>query len=89
MFAGTGGAARSCHEGERYGGNVIVTEVDPVKAIEAVMDGFRVMKLEQAMPFADIVVTVTGNVNVVDEKHLRTARTGQFCKFRALQQRGE
>ncbi|NLC68706.1 MAG: adenosylhomocysteinase [Clostridiaceae bacterium] len=58
------------------GANVIVTEVDPVKAIEAVMDGFRVMKLEQAMPFADIVVTVTGNVDVVDEKHFAMARDG-------------
>lgn len=58
------------------GANVIVTEVDPVKAIEAVMDGFRVMKLEQAMPIADIVVTVTGNMSVVDEKHFKIARDG-------------
>lgn len=58
------------------GANVIVTEVDPVKAIEAVMDGFRVMKLEQAMPFADIVITVTGDLNVVDEKHLLLSKDG-------------
>lgn len=58
------------------GANVIVTEVDPVKAIEAVMDGFRVMKLEQAMPFADIVITVTGDLNVVDEKHMKIAKDG-------------
>jgi len=58
------------------GANVIVTEVDPVKAIEAVMDGFRVMKLEDAMPFADIIITVTGNLNVVDEKHLKLAKDG-------------
>lgn len=58
------------------GANVIVTEVDPVKAIEAVMDGFRVMKLEQAMPIADIVITVTGDLNVVDEKHLSIAKDG-------------
>jgi len=58
------------------GANVIVTEVDPVKAIEAVMDGFRVMKLEDAMPFADIIITVTGDLNVVDEKHLKLAKDG-------------
>lgn len=58
------------------GANVIVTEVDHVKAIEAVMDGFRVMKLEEAMPFADIIITVTGNLNVVDEKHISMAKDG-------------
>jgi adenosylhomocysteinase len=58
------------------GANVIITEVDPIKAIEAVMDGFRVMKLEQAMPIADIVITVTGNCNIVDEKHFKLAKDG-------------
>jgi adenosylhomocysteinase len=58
------------------GANVIVTEVDHVKAIEAVMEGFRVMKLEQAMPIADIVITVTGDLNVVDEKHIKLAKDG-------------
>jgi adenosylhomocysteinase len=53
-----------------------VTEVDHVKAIEAVMDGFRVMKLEDAMSFADVIITVTGNLNVVDEKHIRLAKDG-------------
>lgn len=58
------------------GANVIVTEIDHVKAIEAVMDGFRVMRLEDAMPIADVVITVTGNLNVVDEKHIRLAKNG-------------
>ena len=58
------------------GANVTVTEVNPVKAIEAVMDGFRVMKLEDAMSFADIIITVTGDINVVDEKHVRLAKDG-------------
>lgn len=58
------------------GANVIVTEVDPVKAIEAVMDGFRMMKLEQVMLIADVVITVTGGLNVVDEKHLVLAKDG-------------
>ncbi len=58
------------------GANVTVTEVDHVKAIEAVMDGFRVMRLEDAMPFADIVITVTGDLNVVDEKHILASKDG-------------
>jgi adenosylhomocysteinase len=58
------------------GANVVVTEVDHIKAIEAVMDGFRVMKLEDAMSFVDIIITVTGNLNVVDEKHIRLAKDG-------------
>ncbi len=58
------------------GANVIVTEVDHVKAIEAVMEGFRVMKLEEAMPIADIVITVTGDLNVVDERHIKLAKNG-------------
>ncbi len=58
------------------GANVMVTEVDPIKAIEAMMDGFKVVKLEQAMPYADIVVTVTGGLNVVDQKHMELAKDG-------------
>jgi len=58
------------------GANVIVTEVDHIKAIEAAMDGFRVMKLEKAMPFADIIITVTGDLNVVDKKHFELAKDG-------------
>ncbi len=58
------------------GADVIVTEVDHVKAIEAVMDGFRVMRLIDAMPEADIVITVTGNLNVVDTKHIEAAKDG-------------
>lgn len=58
------------------GANVTVTEVDHIKAIEAVMDGFRVMKLEEAMSFADIIITVTGDLNVVDEKHVKLAKDG-------------
>ena len=58
------------------GANVTVTEVDHIKAIEAVMDGFRVMKLEKIMPEADVVITVTGDINVVDEKHIKAAKDG-------------
>ncbi len=58
------------------GANVIVTEVDHIKAIEAVMEGFRVMKLEDAMAEADIIITVTGDLNVIDEKHFKLAKNG-------------
>lgn len=58
------------------GADVIVTEVDPVKALEAVMEGYRVMKLEDAIKIADIVITVTGDINVVDERHIKVAKDG-------------
>lgn len=58
------------------GATVIVTEVNAVKAIEAAMDGFIVMPLEEAMPKADVVITVTGNLNIVDRKHLEAAKDG-------------
>lgn len=61
---------------EGMGANVVVTEVDAIKALEAAMDGFRVMKLEQIMPYADVIITVTGNLNVVDEKHMKLAKDG-------------
>jgi adenosylhomocysteinase len=58
------------------GGNVIVTEIDPVKAIEAVMDGFRVMTMEQAALEGDIFVTVTGCEKVIVRKHMEKMKNG-------------
>ena len=58
------------------GANVIVTEIDPIKAVEAVMDGFRVMPMAQAAPIGDIFVTVTGNRHVVDGEHFATMKDG-------------
>src|SRR5919201_901098 len=58
------------------GAQVIVTEVDPVRALEAVMDGYRVMPLRVAAREGDIFVTVTGDINVVDETHLRAMKSG-------------
>ena len=58
------------------GGNVTVTEVDPIKAIEAVMDGFRVAKMHDALSEADIVVTATGMKNVITTKDLEKAKNG-------------
>jgi adenosylhomocysteinase len=58
------------------GANVIVTEIDPIKAVEAVMDGFRVMPIAQAAPIGDIFVTVTGNRHVIDGEHFSTMKDG-------------
>ena len=62
---GKGSAASLASAGCR----VIVTEIDPICALQAVMDGFQVMKMEDAIDEANIVVTATGNHNVVNEKH--------------------
>jgi len=58
------------------GSNVIVCEIDPIKALEAKMDGFRVMPLLRAIKIADLVLTTTGNKHVIDEKHLKLAKNG-------------
>jgi adenosylhomocysteinase len=58
------------------GAHVIVTEVDPVRALEAVMDGYRVMPIADAAKEGDIFVTVTGDINVVDEPQLRAMKSG-------------
>jgi len=58
------------------GANVIVTEVDPVKALEAAMDGFRVMPMAEAAPIGDVFVTLTGDINVIREEHFRRMKDG-------------
>ncbi len=58
------------------GGNVIVTEIDPLKALEAVMDGFRVMPMEMAVGIGDVFVTATGDINVIDEHHFAAMKGG-------------
>jgi adenosylhomocysteinase len=58
------------------GANVIVTEVDPMPALEAVMDGFRVMPMIDAAPIGDIFVTLTGDINVVDKHHFEAMKDG-------------
>lgn len=58
------------------GANVIVTEIDPLKALEAVLDGFRVMPMIEAAPIGDIFVTLTGDINVVDKHHFEAMKDG-------------
>ena len=61
------------------GAEVIVTEVDPIKAMEAVMDGFKVMKMSQAAGVGDIFVTVTGCEGVITEGDFRSMKDGAIC----------
>jgi adenosylhomocysteinase len=58
------------------GARVIVTEVDPVKALEAVMDGFEVMKMIDAAKIGDIFITATGNINVIRREHFEIMKDG-------------
>src|SRR5580658_2777721 len=58
------------------GANVIVTEIDPTKAIEAIMDGFRVMTMHEAAAIGDVFVTVTGNKNVIARDHFARLKSG-------------
>lgn len=58
------------------GANVVVTEIDPLKALEAVMDGFRVMPMAEAARLGDIFVTLTGDINVIDAEHFQVMKDG-------------
>jgi adenosylhomocysteinase len=58
------------------GAKVIVTEVDPLPALEAVMDGFQVMPAPEAVPIGDFFVTVTGNINVIRVEHFKAMKDG-------------
>jgi adenosylhomocysteinase len=58
------------------GANVIVTEIDPLVALEAVMDGFRVMPMMEAAPIGDIFCTLTGDINVLDKHHFELMKDG-------------
>jgi adenosylhomocysteinase len=58
------------------GAHVIVTEIDPLKAIEAVMDGYAVMPMSEAAKIGDVFITVTGNKNVIAKKHFQVMKDG-------------
>jgi adenosylhomocysteinase len=62
--------------GRGLGARTIVTEIDPLRALEAVMDGFEVMTMEQAAKIGDIFVTATGDKNVIDERHFPLLKDG-------------
>jgi len=61
---------------EGLGANVIVTEIDPLKGLEAVMDGFRVMPIAEAAKIGQVFVTLTGNINVIRKEHFAVMKSG-------------
>ena len=71
-WVGRGLASRA----KGHGADVVITEVNSVKALEAAMDGFRVMKMDEAAIDGDIFVTVTGDINVLDRKHFEAMKDG-------------
>jgi adenosylhomocysteinase len=71
-WCGRGVAMRA----QGLGANVIVTEVDPLRALEAIMDGFRVMPMIEAVPQSDFLVSVTGDKHVIDKAHFEVMKDG-------------
>ncbi len=77
VIAGYGWVGRGlASRAKGHGADVVITEVDSVKALEAAMDGFRVMKMDEAAIDGDIFVTVTGDINVLDRKHFEAMKDG-------------
>jgi len=77
VVAGYGWCGRGLASRARgMGANVVVTEVDPLKALEAVMDGYRVMPMVEAAKIGEIFCTLTGDINVIDRNHFEVMRDG-------------
>jgi len=77
VTAGYGWCGRGfANRARGMGANVIVTEIDPIKAIEAVMDGFRVMTMAEAAPIGDLFCTLTGDINVIRPEHFSKMKDG-------------
>jgi adenosylhomocysteinase len=77
VVAGYGWCGRGLASRARgAGAEVLVTEIDPTKALEAVMDGFRVMSMEEAAKLGDVFCTVTGNKNVLAKQHFEAMKDG-------------
>lgn len=79
VISGYGWCGRGCAlRAKALGANVIVCEVDPLKALEAAMEGYRVMPIADAAKEGDVFLTVTGDKHVVDVKHLLSMKDGAF-----------
>lgn len=71
LIAGYGDVGKGCAQSLRaLGAQVLVTEIDPICALQASMEGFRVLTMEDAAPLADIFITATGNVRVIRQEHI-------------------
>lgn len=70
VVGGYGDVGKGCaHSMRSYGSRVLVTEIDPICALQAAMEGFEVVTMEKAAAMGDIFVTATGNLNIINEKH--------------------
>ena len=77
VVAGYGWCGKGLADRARgMGAHVIVTEIDPVKALEATMDGFEVMTMDEAAKIGDVFCTVTGCINVIDKQHFKVMKDG-------------
>jgi adenosylhomocysteinase len=77
VVAGYGWCSRGiASRAQGMGANVVVTEINPLRALEAVMDGFRVMPMNEAATIGDIFITATGDINVLDAHHFEVMKSG-------------
>jgi adenosylhomocysteinase len=75
VVAGYGDVGKgSAHSMKTLGARVLITEIDPICALQAAMEGYQVVTMETAAPLADIFVTATGNVNIINEKHFKAMK---------------
>src|SRR5207248_6145877 len=75
VVAGYGDVGKGCAQSLRsYGARVVVTEVDPIIALQAAMEGYQVTTMEEAAPMADIVVTATGCLDIVRAEHMKAMK---------------
>ncbi len=80
VIAGYGWCGKGCAmRAKGFGAKVVITEIDPVKAIEAVMDGFEVMPMNEAAKTGDMFITVTGCRGVISEKDFLMMKDGAIC----------
>jgi len=77
VIAGFGDVGKGCAQSMRgFGARVLVTEIDPINALQAAMEGYEVVTMETAAPFANIFVTATGCCDIITEKHLNAMKDG-------------
>ena len=77
VVAGYGDVGKGCAQSMRsYGGRVLITEIDPICALQAAMEGYEVITMEEAVPTADIFVTTTGCCDIIREEHFKKMKSG-------------
>jgi adenosylhomocysteinase len=77
VVCGYGDVGKGCAQSLRgQGARVIVTEIDPICALQAAMEGYQVLTVEDALPYADFFITTTGNVDIITTEHMRGMKDG-------------